>query len=70
MFELIGYADDTTLYGRLKDFARVTIRGCSVRDTINKEIDKVRIWLAVNKLSLNASKTKMMTFFLHKVLSD
>ena len=66
MFELIGYADDTTLYGRLKDFARITERRCSVRATINNEIDKIRIWLAVNKLSLNASKTKMMTFFYHQ----
>ena len=62
LFELIGYADDTTLYGTLKKFAAATPRGGSVIQTVNQDIDKICSWLSVNKLSLNASKTRMMFF--------
>ena len=34
----------------------------NLEDTINKELNKVVEWLALNKLSLNAKKTKMMIF--------
>ena len=66
LFELIGYADDTTLYGTLKKFAAATPRGGSVIQTVNQEIDRICSWLSVNKLSLNASKTRMMFFKYHQ----
>ena len=66
LFELIGYADDTTLYGTLKKFAAATPRGRSVIQTVNQEIEQICSWLSVNKLSLNASKTRMMFFKHHQ----
>lgn len=65
-FKLLGYADDTTLYGNIKHFASITPNGGSVTCTINNEITKVTDWLAVNKLSLNASKTRMRFFHYHQ----
>ena len=47
------YADDTTLYFNLKDF------DCRNLDyVINSEIEKINLWLKLNKLSLNADKTE------------
>ena len=51
------YADDTTIYFNLEDFDNLT------KETdINKELEKVHIWLKLNKLSLNTQKTKLMLF--------
>ena len=51
------YADDTTIYFILEDFDNLT------RETnINRELEKVNIWLKLNKLSLNTQKTKLMPF--------
>ena len=51
------YADDTTIYFNLEDFDLLT------RETdINRELEKVNIWLKLNKLSLNTQKTKLMLF--------
>ena len=51
------YADDTTIYFYLKDFDHLT------KETdINRELEKVNIWLKLNKLSLNTQKTKLMLF--------
>ena len=47
-FKFIIYADDTTLMGNLNEF------------DINKELSKLSIWLKLNKLSLNVSKSKFM----------
>ena len=54
VFDMLMYADDTTLF-------------CNMSQTldesrINLEIDKINIWLASNKLSLNVKKTKCMVF--------
>ena len=62
LFDIIGYADDTTLYGTISKFARATPRGESISKKINDEIDQVNIWLKVNKLSLNPKKTRYMFF--------
>ena len=41
------YTDDTTIYFNLEDFDLLT------RETdINRELEKVNIWLKLNKLSL------------------
>ena len=66
LFDLIGYADDTTLYGTLKKFAAATPRGGSVIQTVNEETERICSWLSVNKLSLNAGKTRMMFFKHHQ----
>ena len=66
LFEVIGYADDTTLYGTLRKFATATPRGGNIIKTTNEEIEKVNIWLKVNKLSLNPSKTRFMIFHHHQ----
>ena len=54
-YRYMMYADDTTLY--LEDF------DCRNLDNeINSEIEKINLWLKLNKLSLNADKTKYMIF--------
>ena len=51
------YADDTTIYFNLEDFDPATIE----RD-INSELEKINVWLKLNKLSLNVKKTKSVIF--------
>ena len=51
------YADDTTIYFNLEDFTHL-----NMENKINDEIEKITIWLKVNKLSLNVQKTKLMIF--------
>ena len=47
-FNFIIYADDATLMGSLTEF------------DINKKLSKLSIWLKLNKISLNVSKSKFM----------
>ena len=57
-FNHMMYADDTTLYFNLEDF------DCRNLDNeINSEIEKINIWLKLNKLSLNVDKTKYKIFY-------
>ena len=51
------YADDTTIYFNLEDFTHL-----NMKNEINDEIEKIAIWLKVNKLSLNVQKTRLMIF--------
>ena len=51
------YADDTTIYFSLEDFDPATRE----RD-INSELEKINIWLKLNKLSLNVKKTKSVIY--------
>ena len=60
-FNYILYADDTTLIGNISNFKSINMQ-CSITDNINIELDKICDWLAVNKLSLNASKSNYMIF--------
>ena len=61
LFNLIMYADDTTLVGRIKSFTNNQNNDFNtISDNINKELNKISEWLKVNKLSLNASKSKYM----------
>ena len=53
----IMYADDTTIYFNLEDFDPICIEA-----DITNELEKVNIWLKLNKLSLNTQKTKLMVF--------
>ena len=57
LFKIIVYADDTTLMANLSDFNEGN------RDQIiNDELSKINNWLKLNKLSLNATKSKFMIF--------
>jgi hypothetical protein len=53
------YADDTNLLSTIFNF---TTTHADLSHNINIELNRVTDWLAVNKLSLNASKIKMMVF--------
>ena len=64
-FSSILYADDTTLDSPMCSFdinitQKIDIQALSSK--INSEIENITEWLAVNKLSLNAKKTKYMIF--------
>ena len=64
VFNFISYADDTTLFISLNyDNANNSTPNAMI---LNNEIDKVSQWLALNKLSLNISKTKAMIFHTSK----
>ena len=59
------YADDTTLYFNLEDFNSVTMN-----DDINSCLDKINVWLKLNKLTVNLSKTKFMVFHERRDVPD
>ena len=62
-FKCIIYADDTTLDEPICSFKNQADTSLKeIEDSINSELDKIVEWLALNKLSLNAKKTKMMLF--------
>ena len=54
----IVYADDTTIYFDLKDFGKDNLE-----HQINDELERVKIWLKLNKLTLYTTKTKSMVFY-------
>ena len=63
-FNIIMYADDTTLVSTLENFG--TLNNIAViEDEINNEITKISHWLHINKLLLNTAKSKFMVFFKH-----
>ena len=59
IFKTIIYADDTTLLANLSDFylKKVNIK------ILNNELNKFRLWLRANKLTLNTQKSKFMVFY-------
>ena len=60
LFKFILFADDTSLIDTLN--LSVSSHDKAVIDQLNNELSKIYDWLAVNKLSLNVSKTKYMIF--------
>ena len=58
IFDLICYADDTSLSSVLNYFGN----NQSFSGNTNTELEKVHDWLKVNKLSLNISRTKLIIF--------
>ena len=58
---LLMYADDTTIYFNIEDFGQQ-----NTEVEINTEFEKVNTWLKLNKLSLNAQKTKFNIFHKHQ----
>ena len=63
-FNVIMYADDTTLVSTLKNFGALN-NIAVIEDEINREITKISHWLHSNKLLLNTAKSKFMVFFKH-----
>ena len=61
IFKFLMYADDTTLFTTINCFENNE----NTNQYIN-ELSKINEWLIVNKLSLNASKTKFMVFSMPK----
>ena len=61
VFNYIMYADDTTLYCNLEDLV-----DCDTETAINRELQKINLWLLQNKLTLNVDKTKFMNFHKRK----
>ena len=53
----IMYTDDTTIYFDLENFEKDNLE-----HQINDELKRVDIWLKLNKLTLNTTKTKSMVF--------
>ena len=66
------YADDTTLIAPICTFSINNKSDyATISRTINSELKLITDWLALNKLSLNAKKTKMMVFhYPQKKISD
>ena len=62
-FHFVLYADDTSLVQPLCTFSSPVGNDTSESSSaINKELKLITDWLALNKLSLNVKKTKMMLF--------
>jgi len=59
-FHAILFADDTNLTSTLCSFN--SDPNTSLSSRINKELKNIQIWLEINKLSLNVTKTKYMIF--------
>ena len=55
LLELILFADDTNIFFKAKDYTQM-------ENTLNRELKTINDWFMVNKLSLNVSKTKFITF--------
>ena len=55
MLKFILFADDTNIFCSGKDLRKLS-------ELISQELQKLRDWFAVNKLSLNVSKTNFMVF--------
>uniref|UniRef100_A0A672FVC1 Reverse transcriptase domain-containing protein n=1 Tax=Salarias fasciatus TaxID=181472 RepID=A0A672FVC1_SALFA len=53
--KLILFADDTTIFYSSNDYNELV-------KTVNMELNKIKTWMDINKLSLNISKTKVMMF--------
>ena len=60
LLHTIIFADDTTLMGNISTFE--LRNGRTLDEYIKFELLKLTDWLKVNKLSLNANKTKLMIF--------
>ena len=61
LFNVITYADDTTLMSTLGSFNSNQNKN-SLEQNINEKLNKISGWLKVNKLSLNTKKSKFMIF--------
>ena len=61
IFDLISYADDTTLSSQIHCFGDASDND-NIAKNISSELNKISEWLKINKLSLNIKKTTFMIF--------
>ena len=61
LFNVLIYADDTTLSSTLNTFSD-NIHDQNLETLINEELLKISEWIKINKLSLNVVKSKYMIF--------
>ena len=59
LFDFILYADDTSLTTTIKVIMK---KDKDLQMSVNTELNKIKVWLDLNKLSLNIKKTKYMVF--------
>ena len=62
IFKIISYADDSTLLAKLSDFNNRDNKE-NINVLLNRELEKNCVWLKINRLSLNTSKSKFMFFY-------
>ncbi len=60
LFDFVLFADDTSLTTTVKLIMKKN--NVNLQTCINDELDKINVWLKLNKLSLNIKKTKYMIF--------
>ena len=61
LFHPIIYADDVTLSTTIQAAHSMNTKK-DINENINNELSKINLWLKLNKLSLNCTKTKAMLF--------
>ena len=66
LFKPTLFADDTSLSSPLFILNNPNTESQNKIGNLNRELDKISDWLAVNKLSLNVSKTKYMIFHFYQ----
>ena len=62
IFKTILYADDTTLLANSSDFYFKNIIKVNIKMLIN-DLNKIKLWLRANKLTLSTQKSKSMLFY-------
>ena len=62
IFKIISYADDSTRLAKLSDFNNRDNKE-NINVLLNRELEKNCVWLKINRLSLNTSKSKFMLFY-------
>ena len=62
ILKTIIYADDTTLLANLSDFYFKNNIKVNLK-MLNNELNKIKLWLRANKLTLNTQKSKFMLFY-------
>ena len=65
IFKTIIYTDDTTLLANLSDFFFLNNTKVNIK-MLNNELNKIKLWLRANKLTLNTQKSKFMFFISQK----
>lgn len=63
-FDILMYADDTTLVSNLEKFGNLTSPE-EVQRVINNDLLQISTWLVDSKLFLNTEKSKLMIFYKH-----
>ena len=48
-------------------FILIDIDSVNMNESINSYLEKINVWLKLNKLTVNVSKTKFMIFHKHRV---